>query len=328
MLRDIQVRVPNNAAANAFDASPTGFGVYYLDAGTHRFFDMSSTSNTQIPSGVTLQSPTTQGYLLFDKTYPNTLAPSTFQWRIGEVFEKDACGADFTYWAFNANPFSSSFCLNGDDGHHTSGTFFPIAGNIRSTPAGQVGYIYTDPGELIGSSSRDEGFATVFAFQWDWVDANPPLCSSPKYNDAPIQLDVQYLGTWADTDYDGALAFCTPGFAGDEELRVKVRTKDNLSAYAPWQAPIKQLQPEPGWNVLGTPVTILTKTYPPGTVNMEDFTIDFDAWEEDGCGDDDNFNTGCVNNDEDRVLTNKTINWRESPPNVWNPVDIDRKSVV
>lgn len=313
---NIRIRVRNNNTGG-YDYSASGLDIHFEDKGTHRWFRMDESTNRNVPAGVVSETPSTKGYKIFDKIYPNSAAPFEFDWKVDEMYEKDACGSWDNYKGFNANPFSSDFCLNGDDKRAVLSSWQTVVNPFRSTQAGVVQYVQSDLTEA--GDGRDDAYSIMFAYEWSWVDPLPPTCSSPKYNDDEIELTVRIRGLWSDSDFDGGVD-CVGGLAGNEELRLRYNIRDNISGYTGWNIQ-KYAQPEPGWNNTG-PIQIFNKTYTSYT-DFESFTLDLETWEEDGCGSDNTYDTGCTFNDDNEHYTGtKTVNWRDSPPNTWNSVDL------
>lgn len=278
-------------------------------------------SGYQVPAGTPVFPMTVDplGILLMDITYPNAAAPTSFDWSVSQTFEND-CGDDWQYES------SCGFLgLLGDE--NLAGYHQGIAVNpFRAGPVGSVYYVQTDV--IDAGPSEDDKYSIIFAFQWDWIDPFPPLpntCGAPKYKDGNVQLDVEMFGVWCDVDYDMGLD-CVMGLAGDEDLRVAYRSKDNTSAFSPWTVinqnpgPLNLYnQGEPQWNSPG-PVNILSKTYNTSSTNFESFEIEFEAWEEDPFPTDE----FVYESDDDAHLpptSSGVINWRSSPPNTWNYLD-------
>ncbi|MBK9459356.1 MAG: hypothetical protein IPN94_07950 [Sphingobacteriales bacterium] len=183
-------------------------------------------------------------------------------------------------------------------------------------------------------------YAVLFAFQWDWVDPLDPLpnvstnqsSGGIEYQDGNLQLDVQLMGVFSDSDYDWG-ANCVLGVADVEDLRVKWRARDNLAAFSGAATCITSLAQEwPQWNT-GNPVTtLLTRNYTTAQTNFKEFEMEFELWEED-CNPDCAYNaSGCVlgigADDAYYFGTTGLINWRNSIPSVgtnsayWNYLDI------
>ncbi|MCS7074844.1 MAG: hypothetical protein NZ108_10295, partial [Bacteroidia bacterium] len=77
-------------------------------------------------------------------------------------------------------------------------------------------------------------------------------------------------------------------------------------------------QTSPQWNTVPPGVVqMLNKTYTVTDAGFESFNIEWDVWEEEG-SDECNWNPG----DDARVQVTTNVNWRSSPPNTWNQLDI------
>ncbi len=306
VFRDVQVRAANGAGG--FDTSASGLHVR-AEGDANRWYNMDQVGNQ---GSFTKEDAANKGFLLFDKTYGGTTVPTEFEWKVSEIFEND-CGGDWTYEG------SCGF-LDEDDIRYQMGAFDAAINPFRSTPAGQVGYVQSDVADA--NVGEDDSYAIIFAYQWDWVDALPPLCSSPKYEDGPITLTVEYQGLWSDIDYDGGIN-CTFGLTGAEELRLRLRSRENVSnTWSTYQTIKENTQQVPQWNTTQQGTNILTRTYTSAEFDMEYFDLDIDTWEEEGCGSDDTYNTGCANNDDIRYQSIKQVNWRDGIPNTWNYLDI------
>ncbi len=97
-------------------------------------------------------------------------------------------------------------------------------------------------------------------------------------------------------------------------------------------------RPEPRWRVRVRPntgtfggITTVNPGSPScGTIGRNDLVqsysnlcdpvilIEVESWEDDACGSDNTFNTGCVNDDENQVTTTFTINYQNDPANTNN----------
>lgn len=323
--KNIRVRVPTSNSGT-YDISPSGLDIYFDDVGTHRWWHMGQVDNAN-DGGFLKEDVNNKGYLLFNKTYPSSIVPNEFQWRLDEMYEKDLCGGDFTYRSFQPNPFSSNFCLDGDDNYTSYNQWQTAVNPFRSTPAGEIGYVQTDVADSDGGGlfggSRDDRYALIFAYEWNWVTPLPPMCPSSTYRDGPINVQVRIKGVWSDSDYDGGIN-CVGGFAGQEELRIRTRARDNATnTWSSFASAPNLSQPVPDWNIYGSPFTIFNETH---NNNFTSVDIDFELWEEDGCGPDNQYNTcsfpsNAGNDDEHHYTGLKTIKWRDSPPNTWNEVD-------
>lgn len=320
--KNLQVRVPNSATPG-YDYSPSGFNLRW-DGDNNSFYGMNQLAGTQLPSSVVLESPATKGYKIFDRTYTGTLVPNSFDFRVAEFFEDD-CG---DAWAYEG---SCGFLgLESDDNRITTSTYQSVY-SFRSAPAGEVHYAMVE-----SDGSHADYYGVVLAYQWDWVTPLPALCSSPIYSDAAIDLDVEFMGVWSDSDFDGGA--CLVSVSGAEDIRLKLRAKDNLDVnYTPWSCvncdyglPISVLdQNQPEWNMVPTgSVQMLNKSYTAGTTNMESFSFEVEVWEgEDGngtCADalECQYNSSGTNVDDFRAFMTKTISWRDAPADTWNVIDV------
>jgi len=70
----------------------------------------------------------------------------------------------------------------------------------------------------------------------------------------------------------------------------------------------------------------MTWNYNSTSSGMRSFDLDFQFWEEDGCGSSNTYNTGCINDDDIYATGTASINWRNSPPNTWNGLDLPIKT--
>lgn len=131
-----------------------------------------------------------------------------------------------------------------------------------------------------------------------------PLCPSPNYQDSNITVTCDFVGLFADTDWDGGT--CGVAVAGNEDIRLKLLAKDN-DAITPnfgnfptgVGSSIKISQSIPEFNGVA-PINIFNKTYNTTDQNFSEIKIAWDYWEEDGfylsilglgisCGSDDNY---------------------------------------
>ena len=338
--RNIRVRPRNDISGAGW--SPNGLNVR-ADGEENRWWSRTQWNGLQKPAPIS-NFPMTEdgnGVLMMDITYPAEAAPTQFDWSIGEMFENDQdvsgiCG----FFCDDGNPwiYEGSFCcgLLGDDAH--IGYVEGLSANpFRSGPEGEVHYVQTDIAEDNFLTNTDQ-YAALFAFQWDWVNELPDLCPAPKYSDgsSDMDLEVRLLGVWSDSDYDQGFE-CFLGLGFDEDLRVRYRSKDNLGGYGAWECINNTLgmsafdQSAPEWNVI-SPYTLLSENYPDGTINHESFELDFELWEEDSwsfivqCGTECTYDSGAcfgTASDEAHFLgSTGPLNWRDSPPNTWNRLDI------
>ncbi|MDD3876259.1 MAG: gliding motility-associated C-terminal domain-containing protein [Bacteroidales bacterium] len=318
VFRDIRVRPRTDILGTGW--SPNGVNIR-TDMSENRWRAFPWTA-FQIPtgSGIWPMSTSPDGILLLDISYPSTAVPTSFDWSMGQTFEND-CGSDWHYE--NSCGFLG---LLGDEtmaSYHEGLTSNPF----RSAPEGQKYYVQTDI--IDAGSAEDDRFAVIFAFQWDLLNPLPPLpntCGFPKYQDGNVNLDVQLAGVWSDIDYDMG-AECIMGLAGDEDLRIRYRSKDNLSPFSS-SVCINQTpgpldlynQNVPQWNTPGN-ISLLSKSYSTSDTNFESFELEFETWEEDPFP----TNEFVYENDDDAhlsPLSTGPINWRNSPPNKWNYLDI------
>jgi hypothetical protein len=339
--RGIRVRPRNDATGLGW--TPYGLNIR-ADGAENRWWSRTEWAGLQTPAG-TATFPMTQdanGVLMMDVTYPSSQVPTAFDWSISEMFENDDNGCP---WPCNdggdAWTYDPSMCCGalGDDNY--VGYSEDLAINyFRGAPAGQVHYVQTD---VLGPSSflaEQQSYAILFAFQWDWVDPLDPLpnvstnqsSGGIEYQDGPLQLDVQLMGVFSDSDYDWG-ANCVFGVAGAEDLRIKWRARDNLAAFSGASTCINTLGQEwPQWNT-GNPVTnLLTRNYTTAQTNFKQFEVEFELWEED-CNADCTYDaSGCVlgigADDAYYFGTTGLINWRNSiptttaNPSYWNYLDV------
>ena len=117
-----------------------------------------------------------------------------------ECWEKDACGGNCTYRTFNANPFSSGFCLDGDDNYASMGN---VSGSLA--PAGQISF-KNDPAcqwnEYLvsrdGAGSPSNGYEQYWAkIQIRWEYTNFDAGSDDAVCDSVIGLNATGNGTWS-----------------------------------------------------------------------------------------------------------------------------------
>ena len=331
------IKVRPDADITGIGWSPTGLNIK-AQGTENRWWNMNQTSGIQKP-GASGNWPMTQdgnGILMLDITYQSTAVPTSFDWSINEMWEDDdtscpwPCDGGTSSWNYD-----DSFCCGalGDDdyvGYQQS----DIVNPFRGAPEGEVRYIQTDVIEANANIfDEDDQYSMIFAFQWDWVDPLPPLCSSPNYNDGPIDLTVELAGVWFDNDYDYGIT-CVAGLAGLEDLRMKWRATDNLAGFSGAQTceEWNDVQQVPQWNsnnLAGKP-TFLNKTYSATQTNFHSFNLEFELWEEDSgitCGTSCNYDTGCwVGIEDDDYIYGPTatgpISWRDSPPNMWNYLDL------
>ncbi len=316
VMDNIRIRTPFNSAGG-YDYSNTGFGIRF-DGNEARYFD-----KTQYVEVHNVGSPNeANGYKILDKTYTGGAAPYYFEWISNSAWENDCpnalCGGGV--WDYGS---CCLFDAESDDDYATKTNWTSNPCFFRGGQEGQVNYFHSD--KFFSNENDGDGFAVVFAYQWDWVDALPATCSAPKYSDGPITLNVDITGYWCDSDYDWG-SDCVFGSADNEDLRLEYKTWDNLTAEpgAFTNGPTGSV-PFPTWDYIGA-TNILTKSYPDGTNNMESFTAKIQVWEEDGCGADLDYNTGCLFGlGDDDIFAGpitKTVNWRSSPPNTFNYVDV------
>ncbi|HNG71116.1 MAG TPA: T9SS type A sorting domain-containing protein [Chitinophagales bacterium] len=250
-------------------------------------------------------------------------------------------------------PLIGTVCAQSDEYQGTSSW---TGVNFRGGEPGIVNY--SQP--IIVNPEDEHAYTVVFSYRWDWIDPLLPTCPTPKYADGPITLSLDLVGAFLDSDWDGGFG-CGTGVAGAEDIRIKLQATDNITpAFVPFStangSSIKISQNKPQWN---TSSSYWNKTwnYGAGATNMESMNIAWDMWEEDGfylsilglglsCGTDDNYEGTdgmpawyCVNSDDAHSTTippngsgkfdyatvpniGKTINWRNSPPNTDNYIDI------
>jgi len=251
---------------------------------------------------------------------------------------------------------------NGDDNRAQKGAFTTDPVRFRSGPPGVINYHLTDP-EQFGSGANT--YAIVFAYEWEFVNEPAPCNNTANGNqsfanpggnqiDGPVELQVWFDGIFSASDYDGN-SNCFSFFnisavlGGDENLRVRWNIRDNLQAAIP-TAPFvigtiggpggELRQPFPRWTPREVPM--MTRQYcdypcGPDGIGFNSFQVRLQAWEEDGCGPDDAFNTsncdfgslfsGGLSNDQYFAnYLSPDIMWRNSPPetdNFWYaPINI------
>ena len=117
-----------------------------------------------------------------------------------ECWEKDACGSWCTYRAYQPNPFSSGFCLDGDDNYASMGN---VSGALA--PGGQISF-KNDPAcqwnEYVvsrdGSGSPSNGYEQYWAkIQIRWEYTNFDAGSDDAVCDSVIGLNATGNGTWS-----------------------------------------------------------------------------------------------------------------------------------
>jgi hypothetical protein len=364
-IKNIQARVDNGTGA--YITSPSGVNVAF-NGNENRYYALTSlggqyssgTSFAGLPQG-------TNGVQLLNVTYSGTQVPYQFQVTFGQSFEEDcqgdflSCGQGntmvFDQCCCISIPFIGTVCASSDD-YDTYGNWTSV--NFR---AGEPGVInYTQP--LIATSSGENKYTVVYAYQWDWLEMKP-LCPAPKYKDGNHTVTCDLVGVFSDMDWDGGI--CGISVAGDEDLRIKVKAKEPAAAFTPFTTgngtSIRVSQSTPGWNTsssgggLSLPYNIFNKSY---TTEINDSLINiaWDLWEEDGfnisvfglgfnCGTEDQYEGSdgvgawyCqfVNDDAHATTippdvngkfnyatvpnTGYTINWRNSPENTDNYIDV------
>ena len=337
VFRNVQVRVPN--PGGGWNTSPAGLNYRTDNSDMNLWYNfdplVAGKTFRQIPGGggfhpMNVEAP---GIKVFDRTYAGTVAPNSFQWIIGEAFEDD-CGDAWTYQS------SCGFLgLEGDDAR-VFGSWNNAINGFRGSPPGQVHYVQSS-GEY--ASGEFSGYYVLFAYQWDWVTPLPALPSAvaggclaktpfgePDYMDGPINLRVEFKGVWGDTDFDIG-AWCIGGLGNAEDIRLLHRAwlqGDTEPAF--WTCvnqtpgPMSLLdQQQPEWNAVGDGLAVMMdRNITTAEFGRTFFNMRFDIFEKDGSG------SECVweGADDARyttpVATPLQINWRSSPPNTWNYMDI------
>lgn len=341
--KGIRARVPNGSGGFAYSNS---YNIAY-SGDNNRYYDASQFSPT--PGTLSYDGVGT-GYKILDNSYSSTLVPKQFEVIMSEAFEEDCESSgllDCNQGTYNI--YDQCCCLFGicasSDEYLGSGSWTSVL--FRGSPSGQVNY--TQP--FVINPEGEHSYTVAFAFQWDWIDPLLPTCPAPKYSDGAnnpnqINLTVEFDDVFADSDWDGGT--CGISTNGDEDLRLKFNAKDNITgAYPAWPvSAIKINQNKPKWNNAPNSI-ILSKSYTTANTNMESVDIQYDLWEEDGfettvfgnlyrpCGDanwNDNYNPNCCQTlfgftfcwpgDDNRATGTYSFNWRNSPPNTDNFIEI------
>ena len=312
--KDIQVRVPNGNGG--FNFSPLGLSMYFEGYGANRWMRIDEADGVFLGALADIifpmEDPATKGRKIYDQTYNAKRTPFNFGWKLGEYYEKDGCFfgllADELWFVYqDQNLFSFNpleICLDGDDGHITNTTWQNTPVTFRSTPPGEVGYLQTGYAQSSGLFQNTDNVSIIFAYQWDYVKNFPATCYDPAtqpdsaYQDGPITLEARITRLYSDSDFDASF-YCGPNF-GSEELHLRYRAKDNLSgSFSPWVSAPELSQGSPGWAGYGSPQTQnLTWNYGTASAGMTGINMEFEFWEEDGCGSSNTYNTGCTNNDD------------------------------
>jgi hypothetical protein len=346
VMKDVRARVSNTSGG--YTTSPSGFNITFSGS-NNRYWDRTQYSGVQLPGGVVNEA---NGYRVLDVTFSGSQAPTEFQVYLGESWEDDcngdvlSCGGGSS-WTYEGCCCLFGVCALGDD-YRYSGVGWSTV-NFRSGTEGQVNY--SQP-VLFKPGGGEHAYSVVYAYQWEWTGNEKATCSSPKYKDGNITVTASLVGVFSDMDWDGGT--CGLAVGGNEDLRIKILAKDNLTASFPsfptgGGSAIKISQSNPAWN--STNVSVFNTTYTTASTNMESLDFAWDVWEEDGfylsilglgisCGTDDNYEGSdyafpwfCINSDDAHhvtrigapgtaVVTGYSINWRESPPNTDNYVDI------
>lgn len=349
-IKDIRARVSNTTGG--YTTSPGGFNVFF-DGNENRYWDCSSLLSTDNPPSACGAN----GYQLLDVSYGlgTTQAPSQFEVYIGSAFENDCEGDVLSCGDGNRKTYEGCCCLFGVCALADDYLYTGIGWNAVNFRAGAEGMVnYTQP--VIYNYGSEHSYSIIYAYQWDWLANEKPLCSNPaeKYTDGPITLNVDLTGVFSDMDWDGGT--CGLSVFGDEDLRIKILARGNILDPAFGNFPtglgsaIKVNQNIPKWNAIG-PTNVLTKNYTNANFNMESYDLAWDLWEEDGyslpfglgqCGTDDNYEDNayvfpwnCPNVDDDHAVNRvggpggavggtplTRVNWRDSPPNTWNTIDV------
>lgn len=295
VMRDVRVRVSNTSGG--YTTSPAGFNIRF-DGANNRYWDRTQYAGVQVPSGVVNEA---NGYRVLDVTFSGSQAPTEFDVYLGQAWEDDCSGDVLSCGQGSAWTYEGCCCLFGvcalSDDYRYSGSGWSTVG-FRGGPEGQVNY--TQP-ILFKPGGGEHAFSVVYAYQWDWMGNEKPTCSSPKYKDGNITVTASLVGVFSDMDWDGGT--CGLAVGGDEDLRIKVLAKDNLTASFPSfptgsGSALKISQPFPDWNT--TSLSVFNTTYNTSSTNMETIDLAWDVWEEDGfyfsilglgvsCGTDDNY---------------------------------------
>ncbi len=341
--KGVRCRIPDGSGGFAYSNS---YNIAF-SGDNNRYYDASQFTPT--PAAMSYDG-VASGYKIIDNSYPATLVPNQFEVIMSEAFEEDCessglldCGQG-TYNIYDQCCCLFGICASSDE-YLGSGQWTGVL--FRGAEPGKINI--TQP--FVINPQDEHSYSVAFAYQWDWIDPLLPTCSSPKYSDgsnaSPIALTVEFDKVFSDVDWDGGLG-CGTGVAGDEDLRLKFRTKDNITGAMPaWGASAIHInQNIPKWNDPAN-TTIFSKSYLTADQNMESVDIEYDLWEEDGftqtvfgntyvpCGDanwDNNYNPNCSvtvlgitvswQGDDDRATGTFNLNWRNSPPNTDNFVEI------
>ena len=346
IIKDIRARVSNTTGG--FITSPGGLNLSFW-GNENRYYDMTQLHAAIIPGGVSLDG---NGYKLLDVSYPGTQVPSQFDVYIGTAFENDCYGDFLSCGQGSEQTYEGCCCLFGvcalGDDYLYSGVGWNNI-NFRPGPQGQIDY--TQP--IVYNAGGEHSYSVVYAYEWDWTGNVKTLCASPNYKDGPITVTADLVGVFSDMDWDGGT--CGISFGGDEDLRVKILAKDNLTgSFGNFPtgngSSIHISQNVPKWNGLFT--NVLTKNYLVSDLNMKAVDLAWDMWEEDSydfgsifgfginCGTNDDYEGSdyafpwlCINGDDAHTVTRSgppgnpvtigyTLNWRDSPPNTFNTVDV------
>ena len=356
-IEDIRARVLSGGGSS-YISSPSGFGCTFW-GDNNRYFSFNPNQMHLVRNqGLPLEA---NGYKLLDVSYATGVTvPNSFDVYATNAYEED-CTGDF--WSCGQGselvydqcccvniPFIGRVCASSDDYIATSSSWQQVA--FRGGNNGQVNY--TQP--IVLTASGENKYAVVFAYQWDWITPQPPLCSTTNYQDGPITVSTDLVGVFSDEDWDGG--FCGVSLGGDEDIRVKIKGSDNLSpAFTPFSTAVGSSihisQNVPKWNTAPS-YWNFTKNYTAANTNMSSINIAWDIWEEDGfylsilglglsCGTDDNYEGSdgmgawyCINSDDAHAtcipgspftyanapVAGFSFNWRNSPPNTDNYIDI------
>ena len=346
IIKDIRARTSN--VAGGFITSAAGLNLSFWGS-ENRYYNMSQLHAVNVPGGVPLDG---NGYRLLDVSYAGTQVPTQFEVYIGSAFENDCTGDGLSCGSGSEMTYEGCCCLFGvcalgDDYLYTGSGWSTV--NFRPGPEGQINY--TQP--VVYRQADEHSYSVVYAYQWDWTGNIKPLCGSPNYKDGPITVTTELVGVFSDVDWDGGT--CGISVGGDEDLRVKILAKDNLSgSFGNFPtgngSAIHIAQDRPKWNSLTS--SVFSKTYTIADINMQTVDVAWDLWEEDSydygsvfgvglnCGTDDNYEGSdyvfpylCANGDDAHVVSRVgapgstvtvgyTIDWRDSPPNTYNTVEI------
>ena len=346
LMRDVRARASN--VSGGFITSPSGLNISFWGS-ENRYYTMSQLHAVNVPGGVSLDA---NGYKLLDVSYAGTQVPSQFDVYLGSAFENDCTGDALSCGSGSELSYEGCCCLFGvcalgDDYLYTGSGWTTV--NFRPGPEGQINY--SQP--VVYRQSDEHSYSVIYAYQWDWTGNVKPLCASPNYQDGPITVTTDLIGVFSDADWDGGT--CGISIGGDEDLRVKILAKDNLTgSFGNFPTGVGSsmhiAQDYPKWNNVFS--NVFTKSYTVANTDMQAVHLAWDLWEEDSydygsvfgiglnCGTDDNYEGSdyafpyvCVNGDDAHIVSRAgapgttvnvgyNLNWRQSPPNTYNTIDV------